>query len=164
MVHWTFTVSRRATGWLTPAFHSTWREILLHACARYELLCPAYVLMPDHAHLMLIGLNEILSDQRTAIAFIRKHTAGALAPHKWQRQAHDHILRKEERLQEAFSKTCHYIAANPVRKNLCADPAAWPYLGCIAPGYPDLSPTQPDYWDLFWRIHAHLLNFQITTR
>ena len=81
VVHWTFTVHQRAAGWLTSAFHAKWREILLHTCARYELLCPTYVLMPDHVHLLLMGIDEQGSDQRTAIAFLRKHTRPALHPH-----------------------------------------------------------------------------------
>ena len=29
-------------------------------------------------------------------------------------------------------------------------------MGCLVPGYPDLTPWQNDYWDLFWRIYANL--------
>lgn len=54
-VHWTLTLENRAAGWLSAAFHATFREILLHAGARYGLACPAYVLMPDHVHLIWLG-------------------------------------------------------------------------------------------------------------
>jgi hypothetical protein len=96
-VHWTLTLDHRATGWLTPGFHHTWQLTLLHASARYGLACPCYVLMPDHIHLIWLGLRDD-ADQRTAIGFLRKHLRPALAPHDWQKQAHDHVLRDVERV------------------------------------------------------------------
>ncbi|HEX2862669.1 MAG TPA: hypothetical protein VHN79_13565, partial [Lacunisphaera sp.] len=56
-VHWTLTLEARATGWLSPAFHHSWRHLLLHACARYHLICPCYTLMPDHLHLLWAGTS-----------------------------------------------------------------------------------------------------------
>jgi hypothetical protein len=50
-VHWTLTVEQRRTGWLTNDFKHRWDHILTHACARYKMACPVYVLMPDHIHL-----------------------------------------------------------------------------------------------------------------
>ena len=52
VIFWTNTIEERARGWLTPLFHSTFREIMLHAAAREDLFCPAYCLMPDHLHLV----------------------------------------------------------------------------------------------------------------
>jgi REP element-mobilizing transposase RayT len=69
-VHWSMTLENRATGWLTPLLHSRFRELLLHTVARYGLLCPAYCLMPDHLHALLIGLRAT-SDQRVAVRFFR---------------------------------------------------------------------------------------------
>jgi putative transposase len=51
VVHWTLTVFDRAKGWLSEAFQSRFRELMLHVAAREGLFCPAYVLMPDHIHL-----------------------------------------------------------------------------------------------------------------
>jgi hypothetical protein len=48
VVFWTNTLEARARGWLTPAFHATFREMMLHAAARERLFCPIYCLMPDH--------------------------------------------------------------------------------------------------------------------
>ena len=93
------------------------------------------------------------SDQRRASAFLRKHLEPRLKPHGWQHQAHDHVLRDEERHRNAFGATCAYIAENPVRAGLVAEAAAWPYTGCIVPGFPELHPLAADYWDMFWRIY-----------
>lgn len=155
-MHWTLTIEDRTTGWLTPAFHHAWELVLLHTCGRYRLVCPAYVLMPDHAHLLWIGLDESKSDQRTAIEFLRKHLQPQLAPARWQHQAHDHVLREAERERGAFQAVAHYILENPLRANLVSRWPDYPYLGCCVPGYPALGVRASEYWELFWRIHHRL--------
>jgi putative transposase len=154
--HWTLTIGKRGTGWLTADFHEHWQLVLLHTCARYELVCPAYVLMPDHAHVLLCGLME-RSDQRLAIEFLRKHLKSSLAPHQWQHQTHDHVLHEHERDHGAFATIAHYILENPVRAGLAPNWREWRHLGCCAAGYPDLDPRQDGYWELFWRIYAELV-------
>ena len=150
VVFWTFTVQDRATGWLSQAFHQQFREILLHACHRYHLVCPAYVLMPDHLHLLMLGLSTH-STQRKAITFLRTH---AVPPrHHWQKQAYDHVLREQDRNPAAFQKIAHYLLANPERKALVEQAADWEYSGCLLPGYPRLRPHDAGYWGLFWRLY-----------
>lgn len=151
-VFWTLTMEDRRTGWLDDRLHAAFRELLLHAAARQGLWCPVYVLMPDHLHLIWIGMTE-MSDQRKAMIFLRRHLAPRLAPACFQHQPHDHVLRPEERQRGAFTSTVNYLCENPVRAGLTQDPATWPWLGCVIPGYPDLHPLRTDYWDLFWRLH-----------
>ena len=156
-VHWTLTTEDRATGWLTPAFHHAWQLTLLHVCARYALACPAYVLMPDHAHLLWLGLDDHISDQRVATEFLRKHLRPFLASIEWQRQPYDNVLRESDREHAAFQLTALYIFENPVRTNLAARWQDYPYTGCCIAGYPDLDIRREDYWDLFWRIYNRLV-------
>lgn len=152
-VFWTHTVASRATGWLDACSHDAWREILLHAAVREQLLCPIYTMMPDHVHLVWIGVAES-SDQRAATTFVRTSFTPRLAPHRWQHQPHDHVLRQDERSRGALASTCAYVAENPVRKSFVERARDWPYTGCMVPGYPRTSPFSDDFWDLFWRIHA----------
>ena len=119
MVHWVMTVDERATGWLDERFHLRWREVLLHMLTRYEMLCPAYCLMPDHVHIMGMGVTEA-SDQRNAMKFLRTSTTPLLTPWSWQRQPYDHVLRDKERKTDAFPRICQYMLENPVRMDLCA--------------------------------------------
>lgn len=155
-VHWTLTLDHRATGWLTPAFDHAWQLTLLHAGARWHLACPAYVLMPDHVHLLWLGLDAA-SDQRPAVEFLRRHLRTHLAPVTWQRQAHDHVVRAEDRTRDAFPALIGYIFENPVRAGLVPDRAAWPYAGSCVPGYPELNPRLPDYGERFWRCYNYLV-------
>jgi hypothetical protein len=128
VVLWTITLERRAKGWLDDRFHLHFRELLLHAAAREGLFCPVYVLMPDHLHLVWLGLR-VDSDQRNAMKFIRKHLAAELARRspagvefELQKQAHDSVLREKDRLRGAFEKSCFYVLDNPRRKNLVEHP------------------------------------------
>jgi len=156
-VHWTLTTEGRATGWLTPAFHHAWRFTLLHASARHQLACPAYVLMPDHVHLLWLGVDEGGSDQRVAVEFLRKHIRPHLAPAEWQRQPYDNVLRESDRAHDAFQETAHYIFENPVRAHLAPAWREYPFIGSCVAGYPDLDVRRDDYWELFWRIYNRLV-------
>jgi REP element-mobilizing transposase RayT len=159
VVHWTITLEDRATGWLDGSFHAFFRELLLHAAARAGLLCPCYVLMPDHLHLVWMGLRPT-SDQRNAMRFLRKNLAVELARQSsggtrflLQKQAHDHVLREQERLRGAVAKVCFYVLDNPRRKGLVSQPSEWPFLGAMVPGYPFLHPLAGDFWKWFWGIY-----------
>ncbi|HEU5126264.1 MAG TPA: hypothetical protein VFW05_19630, partial [Verrucomicrobiae bacterium] len=72
VVHWTLPISHRQQGWLQERFHAAFRELMLHAATREGLFCPTYCLMPDHLHLVWMGLR-LDSDQRNAMAFLRTH-------------------------------------------------------------------------------------------
>jgi putative transposase len=153
VVHWTLPVSLRQRGWLGERFHAGFREIMLHTAAREGLFCPTYCLMPDHLHLVWMGLR-LDSDQLNGMSFLRTHLEPKLAPQKFQHQAHDHVLKAEERRRSAFASVCHYDLENPVRAELAKHPAEWPFMGTVVPGYPKLHPLRDDFWPLFWRLYA----------
>ncbi len=154
VVHWTLPVFDRATGWLSDAFHALFRELMLHTAAREGLYCPTYCLMPDHLHLVWMGLR-LDTDQLNGMAFLRTHLEPALSPAKFQPQPHDHVLRAQQRRQNAFAETCRYDLANPVRAGLVGQPEEWEFTGCVVPGYPRLHPLEPDYWPTFWKLFAN---------
>jgi hypothetical protein len=159
VIQWTITLEHRATGWLDDLFHVQFRELLLHVAAREGLFCPTYVLMPDHMHLVWMGLH-IASDQRNAMKFLRKHLATELARRstksvefELQKQSHDSVLREEDRVRGAFAKVCFYVLDNPRRKELVEHPKEWRYLGAVVPGYPFLHPLVEDFWEMFWKLY-----------
>lgn len=153
VIHWTLPIFDRTTGWLNESFHLRFRELLLHAAARQSLLCPIYCLMPDHIHLVWMGLAE-RSDQFTAMAFVRTHLEKYLHPVRFQPQAYDHVLRESERERSAFASVVNYIVENPVRAGFVATADQWSYTGCVVPGYPRLDPREERFWEVFWKIYA----------
>ncbi len=153
VVHWTLPISRRRRGWLDERFHAAFRELMLHAAAREGLLCPTYCLMPDHLHLVWMGLR-LDSDQLNGMAFLRTHLKALLVPQRFQHQAHDHVLKEEERKRNAFAKVCFYIIDNARVAELVKDPKDWPFAGAVVPGYPALHPLNEDFWPKFWKLYA----------
>ena len=150
-VFWTMPVGHRARGWLSESFHAAFREMMLHTAAREGLLCPAYCLMPDHLHLVWMGLRRD-TDQRNGVKFLRAQLGPFLKPAKFQHQAHDHVLTPEERQRHAFSVACaDYVLLNPLKAGLVKAPVDWPYLGAVVPGYPRANPFEADYWPWFWK-------------
>jgi REP element-mobilizing transposase RayT len=156
VVFWTHTIKHRARGWLDEDFHQRFRELILHVAIREQMLCPIYIMMPDHIHHVWMGVSAA-SDQQRASVFLRRHLESALTPFQFQHQAYDHVLRERERKRNAFAATCAYIADNPARAGLITDARLWPFTGCMVPGYPSLHPLAPDFWVKFWRIYRALV-------
>jgi REP element-mobilizing transposase RayT len=159
-VHWSMTMDERKQGWLNEVFHHRFREVLTHTMFRYGLICPIYCCMPDHLHLLWMGLFDG-SDQRNAAKFFRAQLNPILEEvgARFQHQPYDRVLRDEDRQETAFENVVEYIARNPERAGLVLPVDAfrkYPYTGCLVPGYPNLKLWQADFWDLFWRIHSRL--------
>ena len=154
-VHWTMTIHDRATGWLDFGFHASFREILLHTVSKYRLACPVYVLMPEHMHILFIGISSN-SDQLSAVRLLRGHINRVLGTFTLQNPAFDHVLREKDRERNAFQKVVHYIRQNPVRARLCKNEEDYPYRGCMVTGYPELMISDPEFWLHFWKIYNRL--------
>ena len=160
MVHWTLCMQDRRIGWLDPLFHGAFREHLLHACGLHDLVCPVYTLMPDHMHMLWMGLAAT-SDQREAMRFLRRCVNERLAvieiagcQPRLQKQGYDHVLREEERKRGAFEKVAWYIAENPVRAGLAEGAKDWCYTGCMVVGHPAWDVFHERFWDTFWGWYA----------
>jgi hypothetical protein len=158
-VHWSMTIDDRETGWLIPIFYCKFREVLTHTAFRYGLCCPIYCCMPEHLHLLWVGILDGC-DQRVAARFFRKNVNVILEKLgvRFQKQPYDHVLREEERERSGFESVFEYVARNPERAGLVAPDAfrAYRYTGCLVPGYPELEIWQADFWDRFWRVYAYL--------
>lgn len=126
---------------------------MLHALVYHDLVCPAYCLMPDHAHVIWMGCSPG-SNQQFAAAIFRTSTNRMLAPCEWQKQPFDHVLREDERRRGSFQSTCHYVVENPVRKGLTAHWGDYRFSGALVPGFADLDPRREDFWEIFWKVYA----------
>ena len=155
-VHWTHTIDHRRTGWLTPAFHSRFREILLHGLSYARCACPVYCLMPDHMHLLVSGL-ETSSNQRVLSKRLRADLGIVLGDFRLQKQAYDHVLRANEVERDAFCKIARYVLDNPYRAGICDETNRYPYQGALVPGYYGLDPRESGFWDRYWRIHNRIV-------
>jgi len=168
-VLWTINIQERAAGWLDLIFHAECRELVLHACVREHLLCPAYVIMPDHLHFLWMGLEQD-SDQRNAMKFLRRFLAIKLHARstngqvfRLQRQSHDRVIREKDRTRGAIASVVHYLVDNPRRAGLVKTAQEWPFTGAIIPGIPSQHPMDGQFWPLFWKHYWKVRNPDIKT-
>ncbi|KLU06849.1 hypothetical protein RISK_001163 [Rhodopirellula islandica] len=159
IVHWTISTFERERGWLTGVFLYRFRELLTHSLFRYGLACPLFCLMPDHIHMVWMGLCKG-SDQLNAMKHFRPRCDETLnrIGFTLQDQAYDHVFSEGERSEPEFRNVCEYIARNPERAGLVeADGyASYVFTGCLVPGYPELRPFESGYWNQFDKITSFL--------
>jgi putative transposase len=137
----------REIDWLAaPAVAAAIRENLHHHNGtKYHLL--AYTVMPNHVHALLqpledlpipegaSAIDDIVSDEQDdAVSPLGRvmHSLKSYTAHKingilgragqlWQHESYDHWIRDEEELQ----RVVNYIAWNPVKAGLIAQPHEW---------------------------------------
>jgi REP element-mobilizing transposase RayT len=91
----------------------------------------AWVLMPDHAHLLVQlglagGLDGLVNRIKSASARQANRTLGR-GGRLWAPAFHDHALRAEEDLQHV----ARYVVANPLRAGLVERVGDYPYRNAI---------------------------------
>ena len=93
----------------------------------YDAQLHAYCLMPDHVHLLIeipegISLEKVVHHLKTTSGYAIKQITGFSA---WQTSYYDHILRREEALDDV----ARYIWSNPVTAGLVDDAGAYAWSG-----------------------------------
>jgi putative transposase len=88
----------------------------------------AYCFMPDHSHILAVGLTEGCGLAKAVRAFkgigtVRARRLGIR--NLWQSSYYDRILRSSE----SFDAVAAYIFENPVRAGLVKDAHEWPFSG-----------------------------------
>jgi putative transposase len=115
----TITYNRRRIFQL-PANADLFLETLQHY--RLHYLLHAFVLMPDHVHLILTPRDKTLSQVMNLIKGGFSHHLASKLP-VWQRGFTDHRIRDAEDFEIRRS----YIHRNPVTASLCETPEAYPF-------------------------------------
>ena len=142
-----------------PIMYYKFRELLTHTMFRYGLCCPIFVLMPDHFHMMWMGIVDG-SDQLPAMKHFRTRLNETLnvLNQELQSQAYENALIDDDRKEVAFHDVCEYIARNPERAGLIEVDqfAGYKFSSCIVPGYPEMKFFADDFWTRFWRAYSYL--------
>ncbi|MGV3613882.1 MAG: transposase [Fimbriimonas sp.] len=118
--------------------------LLSRSAAAEGCVVPVYCFMPDHVHVMVLGLRD---DSRPKSAMERfKNAAGRWAEYdstlgiRFQKDFYDQIVRRGK----GYASHVRYVALNPVRAGLVTHIEAWPFTGAIGA---DLNET---LLDAFW--------------
>ena len=118
--------NRRQPLFSEPGDYALYRDLLAERFAENGIVCWAYCLMPNHVHLILCpktgaamsrGVGEA-HRRYTAFVNARARVTGHLFQGRFGCVAMDetHCL-----------NAVRYLAFNPVRAGLCADPRDWPW-------------------------------------
>jgi putative transposase len=121
----------RAKTFFSEEDYALYKQLLTEKCQSADVRCLAYVLMPNHVHLILVpqdedGLRKALSATHRAYAGIinarRKKTG-----HFWQGRF-GCVAMDEAHVEAAL----RYVLLNPVRARLVAKPENWPWSSAKA--------------------------------
>ena len=122
---------------MTDTVHNSFVRFSRRAYEEHGIAVGRYVIMPDHIHLFVCGLNDFeLGRWMGMLKQCLEKALGATASPTgrrlqkrpiWQRRFFDHVLRTEE----SYSQKWNYVRDNPVRAGLVTEPDDWPYAGEI---------------------------------
>lgn len=102
---------------------------LRKVCSEGPFVAPILTVMPDHVHLLLIGTDDSANVKDAMVRF-KRLTGQWLSSNseaRWQKDFYDHIIR----YHEGPANYTKYIALNPVRAGLCADPLDYPFTASV---------------------------------
>ena len=120
----TFSCFHRLPYLAAPAAKNLVQAILEQTRARHQARIYAYVLMPEHVHLLVNEPPHILVAQFLKVLkqTTSRHLKGQ-QDHFWQTRYYDaNISGEDER-----SDVIRYIHRNPVKRNLVANPEDYPW-------------------------------------
>jgi putative transposase len=103
-------------------------EITRGHAGAYRFAVHAYCVMPDHFHLLAVGLepaSDLLGFVKNVKQTSSREYLKKSGQQLWQKKFYDRILRERDN----FDGVAAYIWMNPVRKGLCADARDYPFSG-----------------------------------
>ena len=122
----TVCVERRGPTLTDPGLVKQLVALLGEAAAKHGCTVPIYTFMPDHIHLLMLGMADDSDSYAAMVAF--GINAGSQVPAAdLQKDFYDRALR----WFEGWETEAWYIARNPVRKGFANDPFEWPFTGAI---------------------------------
>jgi len=103
---------------------------------KYGFQVCAYCFMPDHAHMLVEGVND-QSDFRRFISMFKQRTGYWYSQEHgiplWQINYYEHVLRRVE----SKRKIASYILNNPVKEGIVGKHTDYPHLGSFVYGVRD---------------------------
>ena len=118
----TFRCFRRQPLLGTPQARDCFERSLEQARVRYRFYVAAYVVMPDHVHLLLTAPSN--GTLATAVQAIKQSVSRKLIgdrPHLWQARYYDfNVWSREKRIEKL-----KYIHRNPVKRGLVERQEDW---------------------------------------
>jgi REP element-mobilizing transposase RayT len=115
-----------------PDFAAMVADAIQHlslAVRRYDL--HAFVVMPNHVHLLITPLQDVTKITQSLKRFTGREgnrMLGAVDRPFWQEESYDRLVRDEQE----FHRIVHYIHWNPVKAGLAAKPEEFRWCSAFA--------------------------------
>ncbi len=120
----TFSCFHRLPLLQAPGANQTFERVLEEVRARHRARVYAYVLMPEHIHLLINEPPQILLAQfLKAVKQVTSRKLRGAREKFWQERYYDSNIRAEK----ARSEVIRYIHRNPVQRGLVTKPEDWPW-------------------------------------
>jgi len=139
-------LDRRASGprWLQDARVADLvaQSILVGDCERQFYKLDAWVVMPNHAHLLihpLVPVPVLMRWLKGSTARSANRILGRTGQPFWQDESWDHYLRHESQIE----RTAAYIEQNPVSAGLVCSAELWPWSSAGWQAKPPAPPNSP---------------------
>jgi REP element-mobilizing transposase RayT len=129
-ISFTVCVDERRRAFLNPADVEQHIRLMEEQFARFGCRVPIYCFMPDHLHVMSMGMTYRADGKRAMDAFKTKsgqYLQSVGANYRWQENYHDRIIRHSNE----WRKKVFYIFQNPVRAEIVEEPRAYLLTGSI---------------------------------
>lgn len=129
-ISFTVCVADRRQVLLDPGDIYSLVPILREQFEAHECRIPIYCFMPDHLHLVSMGMTQYAEGKRAMDGFKVKSGQflySSSAGYAWQRNYYDRIIRRPGE----WRKKVFYVFCNPVRAGLVEDPWTYPLTGSI---------------------------------
>jgi putative transposase len=154
----TTVVSMREPAFANQAYVEMLRETLRTTKQLHPFVMIAYVILPDHLHLLIrptgaSNFSQIMHSVKSYFSHSYKAKMGIEGRLKfWQKRFHDHIIRDEADLEAHI----HYIHYNPVKHGYVSHPEDWPHSSF---GEWKARGAYPDRWG--WSLPDSLTGFGV---
>ncbi len=133
----TFTTFDRRALFVEERAVSLVLQQFLRAATEQQFEITTYCFMPDHVHLLVMGLGDT-SCCRRFIKLAKQYSGYYFHRHRgetlWQRYGYERALRSE--IERAT--TIRYILDNPVEAGLAQEPGDYPFVGSSCFSLPEL--------------------------
>jgi len=120
------TVTKDRRPILTTDINLYYRAIEV-AVRKFETTMLAWVVLPEHLHLVLhsesVDLSVFMKGFKRGYGMLYRQRFGKDCGAIWQLRFWDHIIRS----QEDLNRHIDYVHFNPVKHGLCARPIDYPY-------------------------------------
>ena len=101
---------------------------LRETATRERFAVLAYCFMPDHLHVVVVGLTAS-ADLRRFMTLVKQRAGFVVAKRYgiklWQEGYHDHVLRRDRSL----ARLVQYVLENPIRAGLAETVESYPFSG-----------------------------------